>query len=98
MAALHWDAAAGLRASSSHYGSPGEAPGLLATDADGRAARVHPLLPCRYRRLQIGRLVAESREVTWHLFVDVLRTPEAQLATPGPLLRVPRLGRVSKGP
>jgi ribosomal protein S18 acetylase RimI-like enzyme len=78
IADLHWDAEAafGLLERSRQAG---QAPGLVAYDADGRPSGwAHYFL--NNRRLQIGGLVAESGEVTRQLLDDVLRTPEAELA------------------
>ena len=79
IAALHWDAQPAFDLLERTRQS-GQAPGLLAYDADGRPhGFTHYYL--QNRRLQIGGLVAESGEVTRQLLDDVLRTPEAELAS-----------------
>jgi len=79
IAALHWDAQPAFDLLERTRQS-GQAPGLLAYDADGRPhGFTHYFL--QNRRLQISGLVAESGEVTRQLLDDVLRTPEAELAS-----------------
>ena len=78
IAALHWDARPAFDVLE-RARQAGQAPGLVACDADGRPQGfTHYFL--HSRRLQIGGLVAESGEVTRQLLDDVLRTPEAELA------------------
>jgi ribosomal protein S18 acetylase RimI-like enzyme len=75
---LHWDAQPAFDVLERSRQS-GQAPGLVAYDADGRPTGfTHYFL--HNRRLQIGGLVADSGEVTRQLLDDVLRTPEAELA------------------
>ncbi|MFI5078325.1 MAG: hypothetical protein ACHQRO_13335, partial [Vicinamibacteria bacterium] len=77
--ALHWDAQPAFDLLERTRQS-GQAPGLVAYDADGRPhGFTHYFL--QNRRLQISGLVAESGEVTRQLLDDVLRTPEAELAS-----------------
>jgi len=94
IAALHWDARPAFEVLE-RARQAGQAPGLVACDADGRPQGfTHYFL--HNRRLQIGGLVAESGEVTRQLLDDVLRTPEAELA--GEILSSPfQPPRRSKG-
>jgi ribosomal protein S18 acetylase RimI-like enzyme len=76
---LHWDARPAFELLERSR-QAGTAPGLVASDGDGRVVGwAHYFL--HNRRLQIGGLVAESGEVTRQLLDDVLRTPEAELAS-----------------
>lgn len=77
--ALHWDPDASLRVLEQAR-QAGQAAGLVAHDADGRLTGwTYYFL--NNRRLQIGGLVADSGEATRQLLDEVLRTPEAELAS-----------------
>ena len=76
---LHWDTEASLGLLERSR-QDGQAAGLIAHDDEGRLAGwTYYLL--NNRRLQIGALVAASGEATRQLLDEVLRTPEADLAS-----------------
>jgi ribosomal protein S18 acetylase RimI-like enzyme len=77
--ALHWDSGPAL-ALLEDARQQGQAAGLVASDDEGRIAG-WTSYHLNHRRLQIATLVASSGEATRQLLDELLRTPEADLAT-----------------